>query len=142
MRGPGCLAASASSAPRLRALAGSRLADAIGVERPSGFRRNAVPVPLPARGDSRGLEQSGKPLAAGRVLLLPGDERKSVGVTAGLVDVGELTARALGEDRVAGSGRGEALVDDPGVGMDAGAGEIVSEASRFVNRGSLGKSDK
>jgi len=102
-----------------------------------------VPVPLPvAWFGLRGFEQSGKPLAAGRLLLLPGDERKSVGVTAGLVYVGELTARALGEDRVARPGRGEALVDDPGVGMDAGAGKIVSEAGGFMDGGRFGEGNQ
>lgn len=43
------------------------------------------------------------------------------------------------EDRVAGAGEQEALVDHPGVGFDAGAAEIRLQSRGFVDGGGLGE---
>lgn len=59
---------------------------------------------------------------------MPGDESEALRDRGGLGEVGVLVAGAGRESRVLGAGRGEALVDDPGIGDDPGAFEVLAQA--------------
>ena len=76
---------------------------------------------------------------ADRFLLEEGNDSVAVSVFAGDGgNLGHLVAGSRAEERGVGLGRGDAVVDDPGPGFDAGAPQVGLQTGRFQHGGGFG----